>query len=278
VKKIGLCASNSQITQRMLSQITGVRIDLRLSETTRHHHVLAPPSGDLQTTLALINYDAPAAEAARDVFLHSLPALKAPLESATTLELRLDEPNTALYNNIGPFIRNNLHKLTDLYFDVLQSVSLSRNPAPSQPVTTAMYTLAAFVPSVTPADRITNSRRAHLGAAAAELRGRLRRLPISCTDGFRSVPRHVAHLPNLSELALSSFSSGPVRLHPENKGLKRLHLSHLETSAEHLIGMITKAPATAANDDAAFCSPLVELVLSHVNLDVVAGVDDVVGG
>jgi hypothetical protein len=47
----------------------------------------------------MVDHQVTTAEAARDVFLHSLPTLKAALDSVTTLELRLDELNSTLYDD-----------------------------------------------------------------------------------------------------------------------------------------------------------------------------------
>lgn len=62
-----------------------------------------------------------AAEDARNIFLSELPSLAFPVDSVTSLELRLDEPpseriDRILYGSTGVFMRNKLHNIKDLYF------------------------------------------------------------------------------------------------------------------------------------------------------------------
>ncbi|KAK4152875.1 hypothetical protein C8A00DRAFT_15853 [Chaetomidium leptoderma] len=185
-----------------------------------------------------------AAKSARDEFLRCLATLKAPLGSVTALEVRLDEwsqdydtPCPDLGGKILTFVRNNLPNLTDLY------------------MTCSTPTATAIIVHLPP-----------------EVRNKLRRLIFSCTMGYGRELDHVSQLPNLSELGLSGFSKAPITLHPENKGLTRLHLCSVMISASYLLAIITRSPACTTganlfNND----SPLVELVLSFVNLDLPSG-------
>jgi hypothetical protein len=92
----------------------------------------------------------------------------------------------------------------------------------------------------------------------------IRRLCIACIEGHPGVGLRVASFPNLNELGFSNFENGAIRIHPENKGFKRLHLNRLSTAAVFLFTLLTRGP-----DRAGEASPLVNLVLTHVNLEVV---------
>jgi len=92
----------------------------------------------------------------------------------------------------------------------------------------------------------------------------IRRLYIACIEGHPGVGLRVASFPNLNELGLSNFENGAIRIHPENKGFKRLHLDRLSTASIFLFTLLTQGP-----DGARGASPLIHLVLTHVNLEVI---------
>lgn len=113
--------------------------------------------------------------------------------------------------------------------------------------------------------------------------GQLRRLLISCpgedldtvahhhpfrgmgygnAGGYTSyyqVQPQIARLRELSELFIGGCPKGPLMLHDANKGLTKLFLKDVTTTAKHLIDIATKGFGGA--------SPLVELAMSNVNLD-----------
>jgi hypothetical protein len=71
------------------------------------------------------------------------------------------------------------------------------------------------------------------------VRQQLRRLLVSCHQNYMSVFDQIAEFPALCELSLDNFALCSISLHPANKGLTRLHLSRLSTSAAQLKGMIS---------------------------------------
>jgi hypothetical protein len=109
-----------------------------------------------------------------------------------------------------------------------------------------------------------------LASLSCPQRKSLRRLTISSRGGPIDLPCHVEQLPSLCELSLSNVTVGPITLHPDNKGLTTLHLSHLTTSAAYLISLIMHGSARILSPETNVFrrqSRVSELVLNYVKLD-----------
>ena len=106
-RKLEYCAGGSEDTRRMLSRVTGVRLDLRLSQTEQ-----SQPLSDENT------------RARRDhcsSILRKIDSLRAPLSAVTALELRMDDRrffvNFSVDFSALRFVANNLPNLAEVYIE-----------------------------------------------------------------------------------------------------------------------------------------------------------------
>ena len=240
-----------ETNQGVMSQITGMQIDMEFSQVSRYMQMHGYPGADAGGVMM--------AEKVRDNFLRYLAEHKTPLPSVTALEVNLviaAHVSPLLYRNIAVFARNNLPNLSDLYLECSSHILCESGNLYCCPK--HMLTMSC------------TAGMTMLASLRCPQRKNLRRLTISSRGGPIDLPCHVERLPSLCELGLSNVTVGPITLHPENKGLTTLHLSHLTTSAAYLVSLIMQGSASALPSGATGFrrqSRVSELVLNYVNLD-----------
>jgi len=106
-RKLEHCAGGSEDARRMLSRVTGVRLNLRLSQTEQPQ-----PLSD-ETTRARRDHCSS--------ILRKIDSLKAPLSDVTALELRMDDRrffvNFSVDFSALRFVANNLPNLNEVYVE-----------------------------------------------------------------------------------------------------------------------------------------------------------------
>jgi hypothetical protein len=101
-----------EANQGVMSRITGMRIEMELSQMSRYLHMHGYLGADAGGVMI--------AEKVRDHFLRYLAEHKSPLPSVTALEVDLviaAHVSPVLYRNIATFACNNLPSLSDLYLE-----------------------------------------------------------------------------------------------------------------------------------------------------------------